>query len=206
MDVPGAPWCWGSGWGGTHIPFFRAVGRQAGLGQWVTPSSRFSAGKDGTVLSPQQMLVPCVVQVGDEAETRSTKPLSLLRGPPGCAGEGLADEISNPAGVARGKERGKAWQRGATAATEPLVFWECFVLLLPRSGFSPGMSRLGHTGGWWRGVRPWLRGSRWLSEDTGSFIPSRARFWTGCVLVSLCSHFCRGVTWGLAAFGSVSGW
>lgn len=49
---------------------------------------------------PQQMLVPCVVQAGDEAETRSPKPLSLLCGPPGCAGERLADEISNPAGVA----------------------------------------------------------------------------------------------------------
>lgn len=43
------------------------------LGQWVTPSSRFLAGKDGTGMIPQQMLV----QVGDKAETRFPKPLSL---------------------------------------------------------------------------------------------------------------------------------
>lgn len=67
VDVLGAPWCWGVAGGGTHIPLFHAVGKQAGLGQWVTPSSRFLAGKDGTLLSPQ--LVPCVVQVGDEVET-----------------------------------------------------------------------------------------------------------------------------------------
>lgn len=38
-----------------------------------------------------------------------------------------------------------------------------------------------------------------------SFIPSRARFQAGYVLVCLCSHCCMGVTWGLVAFGGVSG-
>lgn len=98
--------------GGAPTSLFSMLGRDR-LGQWVTPSSRVLAGKDRTVMIPQ--LVPCVVQVGDEAERQGLQspPLSLLRGPPGCAGEGLADEISNPAGVARGKERGQGLAAGS---------------------------------------------------------------------------------------------
>lgn len=99
------PWCCGETGrdGGSEPPLF---------------GSHHGAGKDGMAVSPQQTLAPCGVRVGDEAKIMAPKPLSLLRRPPGRAGEGgsaalgLAGEISNPAGVARGKERGKAWQPG----------------------------------------------------------------------------------------------
>lgn len=87
-------------------------------------------------MSPQQMPVPCGVRVGDEGEVTAPKPLSLLCRPPGRAAErgsaapALSAEISNPAGVARGKERGKAWQSGrlpclsGAFSASPSHLWE----------------------------------------------------------------------------------
>lgn len=188
------------GGGGAPTSLFSMLG----LGQWVTPSSRFLAGKDGTVMIPQQMLVPCVVQVGDEAETRSPKPLSLLCGPPGGAGEGLADEISNPAGVARGKERGQGLAAGSHSSNSTACLSGVFCA-------SPSQIRRFVT----RDVQAVpCRGS--VVRDQGEQVafvghrfihsfPPEQDFrldlsWLACAPTAV-----GGVTWGLAAFGGVSG-
>lgn len=163
------------------------------------------AGKDGTAMSPQQRLAPCGVRVGDEAELKAPKPLSLLHRPPsraeegGSAAPGLAGEISNPAGVARGKERGKAWQPGEPERRlAGLSFGSVLCFSFPGlGGLSPGTAGLCHVGVWWRGLGPWLVGSRQLSGDVGSFIPSRAEISDcGCFLACLRSCCCRGGSLG----------
>lgn len=195
---PGTRVCWGlpgaggvSGGAPTSL-FSMLGGDRLGLGQWVTPSSWFLAGEDGTVAIPQ--LVPCVVQVGEEAETRSPKP---LRGPPGCAGQGLAGEISNPAGVARGKEKGARLGSGEPQQRLQLLTYRsvlCFSF--PHQQVCPqgcpmqgaGAEGSGHGSG---GA---FRGHRFIH----SFIPCRARFQTGCVLVFACAPAAVG--------GSPGGW
>lgn len=79
------------------------------------------------------MLVPCVVQVGDKVP----KPLFLLCGPPGCAGEGLADEISNPAGIARGKERGQGLAAGSHSSSSPACLLGVFCASPSQISFVP---------------------------------------------------------------------
>lgn len=67
--------------GGTHIPLFPAGGHGLGLGQGLSASCGFLAGKDGTVRSPQQTLVPCVVRVQARLRQGPQSPSLCCPGP-----------------------------------------------------------------------------------------------------------------------------
>lgn len=178
-----------------------------GLGQWVTPRCRVLAGKDGTVMVPQQMLVPCEMQVGDKAETRSPKPLFLLNGPPGCAGEGLADEISNPAGTNKPLyegRRGLAAGSHSSNSTAPLLGVFCAspsqirrfvprdVLAVPCGGLVTRGQVVA------QGEQVPFRGHRFIHS-----LQSRISDWMYLGLPVL--HCSWGGHWRLVAFGGVSG-